>query len=430
MTFALGSYLLQLPFGIINPYYNLWIMQRINQDLRLALLARWHQLSLSYHSDHRTGDSIFRIYQDSAQVTAVIDQLIGITLAGMSYLTCVALVTLLDPLIGLIAATVVIPAIFWARWAMPRMRTRSLVYRAAASDVTSTIQESLGAIRLIKAFGTGPRTQRRMEEDSVIAFNAAYRVRILVALVTIVMFTIASTFLMSGEFLMAFWANRGNETFATELIGLVGISFVVWNFASFNWTRDQFREAGGDIRLILWRWLTSQDMAMGLRRVFDILDIEPDVKDDVDAVPLQQFQREIRFEAVRFAYQPNRPVLIDVSFSVAPGSITAIIGPTGSGKSTLMALLLRLFEPESGTISIDGKELRKYQVDSLRRNIAIALQENVLFAMSVRDNIRYVAPDATDAEVLRAVRSAHSGHGGLCSRSAARSRFSPRRSRR
>lgn len=145
---------------------------------------------------------------------------------------------------------------------------------------------------------------------------------------------------------------------------------------------------------------------MGLRRVFDILDIEPDIKDDVDAVPLQQFQREIRFEAVRFAYQANRPVLIDVSFSATPGSITAIIGPTGSGKSTLMALLLRLFEPESGTISIDGKELRKYQVDSLRRNIAIALQENVLFAMSLRDNIRYVAPDATDADVLHAVRIA------------------------
>ena len=406
VALLLGFRVLQMPLAVINPYYNLWIMQHINQDLRLALLARWHQLSLSYHNEHRTGDSIFRIYQDSAQVTAVIDQLIGITLAIMSYLTCVALVTLLDPLIGLIAATVVIPAFLWARWAMPRMRTRSLVYRAAASDITSTIQESFGAIRLIKAFGTRERTQRRMEEDSVIAFNAAFRARVLIALVTIVMFTIASTFLMSGEFLMAYWANRGDETFATELIGLVGISFVVWNLASYDWTRDQFREASGDIRLILWRWLTSQDMAMGLRRVFDILDIEPDVKDDVDAVPLKQFQREIRYQAVRFAYEANRPVLDDVSFGSAPGSITAIIGPTGSGKSTLMALLLRLFEPHSGTISIDGIELRKYKVDSLPSNIAIALQENVLFAMSLRDNIRYVAPDATDAQVLEAVRVA------------------------
>jgi|TARA_Y100000310_G_scaffold338553_1_gene428521 ABC-type multidrug transport system fused ATPase/permease subunit len=406
VALSLGSYLLQLPLRIINPYYNLWIMQRINQDLRLALLARWHQLSLSYHSDHRTGDSIFRIYQDSAQVTAVIDQLIGITLASMSYLTCVTLVTLLDPWIGLIMGTIVIPAILWARWAMPRMRTRSLVYRAAASDITSTIQESFGAIRLIKAFGTRERTQRRMEEDSVIAFNAAFRQRVVIALVTIVMFTIASTFLMSAEFLIAYWANHGSETFATELIGLVGISFVVWNLASYEWSRDQLREASSDVRLILWRWLTSQDMAMGLHRVFGILDIEPDVKDDADAVPLTRFQREIRYQSVRFAYEANRPVLDDVSFRAAPGSITAIIGPTGSGKSTLMALLLRLYEPHSGTISIDGKELRQYQVDSLRRNIAIALQENVLFAMSLRDNIRYVTPDATDAQVLNAVRVA------------------------
>lgn len=130
---ALGAYFAQLPFGIINPYYNMWIMQRINQDLRLALLERWHRLSLRYHSDHRTGDSIFRIYQDSAQVTAVIDYLIRLTLATMSYVTCVVLVTLLNPWLGLLAGTLVVPALLWARWAMPRMRVRALVYRAAAS---------------------------------------------------------------------------------------------------------------------------------------------------------------------------------------------------------------------------------------------------------------------------------------------------------
>ena len=403
---ALGAYVVQLPFGIINPYYNMWIMQRINQDLRLALLERWHRLSLRYHSDHRTGDSIFRIYQDSAQVTAVIDYLIRLTLATMSYLTCVFLVTLLSPWLGLLAGTLVVPALLWARWAMPRMRVRALVYRAAASDVTSRIQETFGAIRLIKAFRTAESTQKRFEEDSAIAFNAGYRVRLLVALVTIVMFTIASVFLLSGEFMMALWANRGQPAFARELIALLGVSFVVWNLASFRWTQDQFHEATGDVRLLMRMWMTAQDMAMGLRRVFDILDIEPEVVDHPDAVPLARLEREIRFDRVRFSYEPERPVLDDVSFAAAPGTITAIIGPTGSGKSTLMSLLLRLYDPESGSICIDGLDLRRYQVESLRRNIAIALQENVLFHMSVRDNIRYVAPAATDAEVREAIRIA------------------------
>ena len=403
---ALGTHLARLPLRIINPYYNMWIMQRINQDLRLALVERWHQLSLSYHSGHRTGDSIFRIYQDSAMVTAVIGHVIGMTLAFGSYLTCVVLVTVMSPWLGLFAIVVVVPALLWAQFAMPRMRTRTLVYRAATSDVTSTIQESFGAIRLIKAFGTAGRAQRRLEGDSVIAFNAAFRVRQLIAVVTIVMYTIATVFVALGSSFMAWWANQGDPAWALELIGLLGISFVAWNLASFNWARDTLHESSGDVRKLLRDWMTAQDLAMGLRRVFDILDIEPEVQDAEDAVPLTGFKEEIRFDGVGFAYEKERPVLDEVSFVARPGDITAIIGPTGAGKSTLMTLLLRLFDPSSGAISIDGRDLREYKVRSLRANVAIALQENVLFALSVRDNIRYVAPTASDAQVREAVRVA------------------------
>ena len=401
--FALGTHLARLPLRIFNPYFNMWIMQGINQDLRLDLVARWHQLSLSYHSDHRTGDSIYRIYQDSAMVTAVVGHLIGMTLAMMSYYSCVALITMLSPWLGLIAGVLVAPALLWAHWAMPRMRTRALIYRAATSDVTSTVQEGFGAIRLIKAFGTAARAQRRLERDSVAAFNAAYRVKLLIAVVTIVMYTVAATFMAAGTFLIALWANRGDPTFAMDLMALVGISWVVWNLASFNWTRDQLHESSGDIRKLLRDWMTAQDMAMGLRRVFDILDIEPDVQDRPDAVPFERFGDEIRYQDVKFAYEPGRPVLDGVSFSAKPGSVTAIIGPTGSGKSTISALLLRLFDPQSGTITIDGKDLRDYQLRTLREKVAIALQENVLFALSVRDNIRYAAPAASDDQIREAV---------------------------
>ena len=403
---ALASFGLQLPLQVINPYYNMWIMQRINQDLRVALISRWHQLSLSYHSDHRTGDSIFRIYQDSAMVTAVVGHMIGMTLAMMSYYTCVVLVTILNPWLGLAAGVLVVPALLWAGWAMPRMRVRALVYREATSDVTSTIQESFSSIKLIKAFGTAGRAQQRLENDSVVAFNAAFRVKNLIAIVTIVMYTVAALFMAGGTSFMAWWAYQGEPTWFVELLALVGLSFVVWNLASFSWTRDQFHESSGDIRKLLRDWMTAQDLAMGLRRVFDILDIEPDVQDRPDAKAFGGLAREISFDNVSFAYEPERPVLSDVSFTAVPGSITAIIGPTGSGKSTLMALLLRLFDPDSGRVSIDGDDLRDFSIASLRAAIAIALQENVLFAMSVRDNIRYVAPDATEDQIRTAIQVA------------------------
>ena len=403
---ALGAYLLQMPLSILNPYYNMWIMQRINQDLRVALVSRWHQLSLSYHSDHRTGDSIFRIYQDSAMVTAVVGHLIGMTLAMMSYYSCVVLVTILNPWLGLAAGVLVVPALLWAGWAMPRMRVRALVYREATSDVTSTIQESFSSIKLIKAFGTAGRAQRRLEDDSVVAFNAAFRVKNLIAIVTIVMYTVAAAFMAGGTSFMAWWAFQGEPTWFVELLALVGLSFVVWNLGSFSWTRDQFHESSGDIRKLLRDWMTAQDLTMGLRRVFDILDIEPEVQDKPDAHDFGGLRREIRFENVNFAYEADRPVLSDVTFSATPGSITAIIGPTGSGKSTLMALLLRLFDPVSGRVAIDDRDLRDYRIASLRAAIAIALQENVLFAMSVRDNIRYVAPSASEDQVHTAIRVA------------------------
>ena len=403
---ALGAHLCRLPLRIFNPYYNMWIMQGINQDLRLDLLSRWHALSMNYHSGHRTGDSIYRIYQDSAMVTAVVGHLIGMTLAMMSYYSCVALVTLLSPWLGLVAGVLVAPALLWASWAMPRMRTRTLVYRAATSDLTSTVQEGFAHIRLIKAFGALGRAQQRLERDSAIAFNAAYRVRVLIALVTIVMFTIAATFMAGGTFLMAFWAQRGDPTFAINLMAVLGLSWVVWNLASYDWTKNTLHESSGDIRKLLRDWMTAQDMAMGLRRVFDILDLKPDVEDRPDAVPFAGFKQEIRYQGVGFSYERDRPVLADVSFAAKPGSITAIIGPTGAGKSTITALLLRLFDPERGSISIDGRDLREYRIASLRANVAIALQENVLFAMSVRENIRYAVAGADDERVREAVRVA------------------------
>ena len=406
MVFFAAIGLLTFPFTVALPYYHVWIMQQINQDLRLALVERWHQLSLRYHGDHRVGDSVYRVYQDSAQVTAIIGMLVSVATQITQYAMTIVFVAALDPILGAMGITIAIFAVGWARWFSPRVRTRSLVARETNSDLTSRTQEALGSVRVIKAYGREQDEQQRFEEDSVVAFNAAHRVRSLVAIVGIIMFTLAAAILLGGEFLMAIWASTDRETFAAVLIGLVGLSFVRWNLAAFQWAQGELFKSSGQVRGLIRDWTSAQDMAMGLDRVFEILDIEPEVKNVADPIPLPPFEKEIRFEHVSFGYTSDRPVLHDVSFTAVPGSINAIVGPTGSGKSTLVSLLTRLFDPDAGAVSIDGNDIRQLELENLRSNVSIALQENVLFGMSVRDNIRYVVPQATDDEVLEAARVA------------------------
>jgi ABC-type multidrug transport system fused ATPase/permease subunit len=140
--------------------------------------------------------------------------------------------------------------------------------------------------------------------------------------------------------------------------------------------------------------------------VFELLDVEPEVRDAEGAVPCPAPRERVAFHGVHFRYKPDRPALEGVDLEARVGAVTAIVGPTGSGKSTLMALLLRLFDPDSGRIEIDGVDLRDMQLASLRARIAIALQENVLFGTSVRENIRYAVPGASEAQVREAARIA------------------------
>ncbi|MDC0214570.1 ABC transporter ATP-binding protein/permease [Gammaproteobacteria bacterium] len=405
-VFLVIGWVAQLPLGFALPYYYIYIMQRVNQDLRIALLERWHRLSLRYHSKHRVGDSVYRLYQDSAQVTAVIGEITQALQILITYFTGIIFLFALDPILGLMTLAIVVGALIWGRWFSPRMRSNSLASRKANSDFTSRVQETFASARLIKAFGTEAKEQNRFEEDSIHAFNASYRTRTLMAVIGIITFTIAAGALLYGQFLTAIWAMGERQTYASILVGLVGLSFLRWNLSAYQSAQEYLGASSTSMRDLVERWTRAQDMAMGLNRVFDILDIEPDVKTNPNARVFQELEREVRFNNVSFAYDRDRPVLKNISFTVVPGTVTAIVGPTGSGKSSLMSLMSRLFDPDSGSLSIDGVDLLDLDLDSLRANVSIALQENVLFGISLRDNIRYAVPDATDEQVMEAVKVA------------------------
>ncbi|MCY3818062.1 MAG: ABC transporter ATP-binding protein [Gammaproteobacteria bacterium] len=193
-------------------------------------------------------------------------------------------------------------------------------------------------------------------------------------------------------------------TFLAGAVPLVGFS--VWNLGTFqaaNSRNGEFVEAGSEL---IGMWGVIQDMGVGLDRAFFLLDLKPDIVDADDAVPLPAPIREIRFERVAFGYDPARPVLSGIDLKAEAGTITAIVGGNGSGKSTLMSLLLRLYDPDAGTIRIDGVPLAGIRMESLRAGVAIALQQNTLFATTVADNIAYAKADASRQAIESAARVA------------------------
>jgi ABC-type multidrug transport system fused ATPase/permease subunit len=211
---------------------------------------------------------------------------------------------------------------------------------------------------------------------------------------------------MFGSFALFLTALATIEVTRGTELAAGALGFSVWNLGLYNFFKGRLGSATETLKDLFKTWGRAQDIAIGLDRVFEVLDRKPEVEDEPGAIPLDGLREHIRFRRVEFHYQSDRPVLDDVDLDARVGTITAIVGPTGSGKSTLMALLLRLFDPTSGRIEIDGVDLRRFQIGSLREKISIALQENILFGESVRENIRFGMPGASDEEVERAARVA------------------------
>jgi len=418
LTWVLAGLSIAIAAGIMAlGYYGVWILQRVNQALRLQLVDRLQTLSLRFHDQSRVGDAIYRTYQDSAMVTQVVQSYIIAPVAGFTQAITLSLVlAAFAPALALALVVTWLPLLALGFWFSRRLRARFRVARETNSGLTSRIQESLAGVRVIKAYGLEGFEQARFETASQAAFAGARAARGLLATFGVIAFWVIGSAILVAT-VLATLATRNQAplwlaTFtsahgiAFAQTWLAGAGFTVWTLGLYNAWKGIFASGAGSVVGIFRTWGRAQDIAVGLDRVFELLDLEPEVTDAPDAVALAPLRDQIAFRDVTFAYQADRPALIGVSFAAPVGAITALVGPTGSGKSTVMALLLRLFDPDAGAIELDGVDLRRLRVAELRRAIAIALQENVLFAASVRENIRYALPDADDAAVRAAARVA------------------------
>ena len=382
-------------------YYRTWILQRVNQHLRLTMMERAVHLSLRYHDRTRVGDGIYRVYQDSAMVTNVVQNaLFEPALALGNLLVAFTAISLFAPYLGLLFIVAAVPAVLAARFFTPRLREQSRLARSANSTLTSHIQESVSAARVLKANGAEDEADRRFASHSRTALDRAYELRVSVATLNLCVFLAGAVAVLVADFLMAHWVWDEAPTFGYGLAAVV--SFAAWNLGAFQAARDRNIALGGVAVALSNLWSVLQDMGVGLKRAFLLLDIEPEVQDAPDALPLPPVAEGVSFEAVIFGYAPALPVLRDLSARAVPGELTAVVGASGAGKSTLMSLLLRLYDVDDGSIRIDGVDVREIELRALRAGISIVLQENALFPTTVLDNVRYAAPDATREDVVRA----------------------------
>lgn len=386
-------------------YYMIWIFQRVNQDLRVEMLSRVERLSLRYHSESKTGDAIYRIYQDSATVVNVLLYMVLSPLRVVAWASFgIVILLLFSPVLGLLVVIAAIPTVLLMRYYIPKVSAAATLSREHNSNLTSRIQETLAAIRVVKASGAEKRLMDRFQADSQKALDAAFEMRKYIAFLTVGVAVIGLTFVFIADYFMATWAMRQVPTFFGGSIALVG--FAVWNLGAFKVATSRGEDASQQVWELAFYWCTVQDLVAGLKRAFFLLDLEPEVVDVADPQPFPDTLQEVRLENICFGYQPERMILKGATLAAKASTVTAIVGTTGSGKSTLMSMLLRLYNPDAGSVLINDVDLSQMSAEDVRSNISIALQQNVLFATSVAENIRYGMTDIDQESVAAAAKVA------------------------
>ncbi len=371
-----------------------WVGQRALQDLRVRLFGHLQQLSISFYSRNRAGVIISRLTND----VEALDQLVedGIATLFQSGLTLIGVVVILLVLDFHLALLTFL--------AIPILLIGGVVFRIASADayrltrekiatITGYLQESLSGIRVVRVFGQEPRhieqfrelnEENRAANMTTVNLNAAYfpLVEFLSALVTVEILVVGGLEVINGH------------TSTGVVFGFV---------AALNNFFDPIQQ-------LSQLYTTYQSGMAALDKIFELLDEQPDLLDAPDATELPPIRGELRFDDVSFQYgasagDPKSYALRDVDLVIPPGQTVALVGATGAGKSTFAKLVARFYDPTSGAVLVDGHDLRSVTAESLRSQMGIVPQEGFLFSGTVRENIAFGRPDATDDEIRAAARA-------------------------
>ncbi|MYE24132.1 MAG: ABC transporter ATP-binding protein [Gammaproteobacteria bacterium] len=383
--------------------YKVWILQRVNQGLRVTMVRNAEDLSLRFHARMPAGDGIYRVFQDSAMVTAVIDHVVVQPVISIAMMALqIAVATLFSPYFAVLMLFASVVVLALALVVTPRLRTWSQAARRANAELFTRVQETFQGIQAIKAYGFEDANLARFRDESTKALDTAFALRRDFAALKVVVSYLLALLLFATDYLATRFVLAEGAVFGASLLVLFGMSVTQWTVAVHEARRSRIGAFALHFEELVRVWCYAQDMAVGLGRAFWLLAQQPEVSDPAEPVAFPAVREGVRFHGVGFGYAADTPVLRGFNFAARPGEVTALVGASGAGKSTAMALLLRLFDPDEGSVAIDGVDLRSVLRADLREHVAIALQENVLFPTSIADNLRYASPAATDDEIREA----------------------------
>ena len=375
---------------LLHNYSAIRIGQNMVNDLRGALYAHLQRSSLAFHGRQRVGDLLYRITADSFAVqTMIMNGALPILSALVLLAGMLVVLFPLEPGLTMLALTVV-PILFaLISQFNHRIIDVATEVRTSESRVYSLVQWSMSAIKLVQAFTKEEEEHRRFMGASRESLRATLR---LYSWQTLYSGTV-NLVVGGGTALVVFAGARAviSETLSVGQL-IVFVSYLAQLYAPIN--------------QITQSWGLIAGARAGARRVFEILDTAPDLKDGTKNFPSGGARGEVAWCGVSFHYRPDTPVLSGIDLKVTAGTKIAVVAPTGAGKSTLLGLLPRFYDPNAGSVTIDGVDVREYTLKSLRNQIAIVLQPPLLFPLSARDNIAYGRPGADDRAIEQAARAA------------------------
>jgi ABC-type multidrug transport system fused ATPase/permease subunit len=393
VVIAVSMVVLALVRGMCS-YAQLYITSRIGYEVmravQRALFGHLQRLSLAFHNRARGGELLTRITSDTTNLRDTVASYAvpsvgdSLTLVGMF-----VVMALMDPALALIPLASFPVLYLVLRGLYRRTRTSARRQRKGEGNVAARINEVLTAVSLVQAYGRERYEEERLADQTAQTMRDSIRTGRLEAANSRSVEAISAVATAAVVLLGALRVRSGALTPGELLV------FTGYLSAMYRPVRNLSKAATKLSRA-----------AVSAERIGSLLELEPDIRDTPDAIPAHPLRGEVVFEGVRFSYGAD-DVLAGVGFRIAPGQRVALVGPSGAGKSTIASLLLRFYDPAEGCVRIDGIDVRRYQLESLRRQIAIVPQDSVLFGASVYENIAYGAPDATREEILAAARAAN-----------------------